>query len=342
VKAVAHRDIIVMGASAGGVEALGAVLRGLPADLPAAVFVVLHMAAGGRSVLGGVLGRKSQLRVQEAVDGEAIRPGRVCVAVPDMHLLLEHDRIRLRHGPKQNRHRPAIDPLFRSAAVAHGPRVIGVVLTGNLDDGTAGLKAIKAQGGLAIVQDPDDAEFPGMPQSAVNHVDVDVRLPVTRISGALVEAVEEDVDLTPPSRNPDLEIGVKSDAGEGHMEDMEQIGTPSVFSCPECSGTLWEVGDADLPRFRCRVGHAYTAESLVAQQDDAVEDALWAALRSLEEHATLARRMAERFRDSPAVTLSRRYEAKARVHQGHADALRRVLREKPPTEKVPEVEPQAT
>jgi two-component system chemotaxis response regulator CheB len=339
---MAHRDIVVMGASAGGVEALQVVLRDLPADLPAAVFVVMHMAAGSRGMLATVLGRDAALPVAEAVEGEPIREGRVYVASPNLHLMLTRDRVRVLHGPKQNRHRPALDPLFRSAAVAFGPRVIGVVLTGNLDDGTAGLRAIKSQGGFAIVQDPKEAEFPGMPQSAANHVEVDLVLRVADIGRAVAARVVEQVSEAAPVPRPDLQVEVRSDSGDGHMEDMEKIGTPSVFSCPECSGTLWEVGDADLPRFRCRVGHAYTAESMVAEQDDAVEAALWAAMRALEEQATLARRMAERFRSSPATTLSRRYDIKARDHQKHADELRRLLAQKPVTDKVPEEEPQAT
>jgi two-component system chemotaxis response regulator CheB len=181
-----------------------------------------------------------------------------------------------------------------------------------------------------------------MPLSAANHVEVDLVLPVADIGRTIAARVVEQVHEAAPAPRPDLQVEVRSDSGDGHMEDMEKIGTPSVFSCPECSGTLWEVGDADLPRFRCRVGHAYSAESLVAEQDDAVEDALWAAMRALEEQATLARRMAERFRNSPATTLSQRYDIKARDHQKHADELRRLLAQKPVTDKVPEEEPQAT
>jgi two-component system chemotaxis response regulator CheB len=335
-----HRDIIVMGASAGGLDAVRLILGGLPKDLPASVFVVMHISADGPGLLAQVLTRHSRLPVSEANDREPMRPARVYVSRPDHHLILERDRVRVMRGPKQNRHRPAIDPLFRSAAVVYGPRVVGVVLTGNLDDGTAGLRAVKDRGGFAIVQDPLDAEFPAMPQSALNHVEVDLNLPAARIAEALVRAVQEPLDVAPPTPRPDLEIEVRSDSGEGRMEDMEAIGAPSVFTCPECSGTLWEVGDDDLPRFRCRVGHAYTSESLVAEQDDALEDALWAALRSLEENATLARRMAERFRSQAGtVSLADRYVLKARTHDHHANALRRLLTEKPPVEKVPQEEP---
>ena len=330
----------MVGASAGGLDVLRQILGSLPEGLPASVFVVLHMAADGPGLLATVLGRHSQLPVTEAEDGAAIRTGRVYVARPDHHLLLEGGVMRVRRGPKQNRHRPAIDPLFRSAAVTYGPRIIGVVLSGNLDDGTAGLRAIKDRGGLAIVQDPAEAEFPGMPQSAVNHVEVDQRLPASAIADALVAAVAEPLDTRPPAPRADLGIEVRSDAGEGRMEEVEAIGTPSVFSCPDCSGTLWETGDPDLPRFRCRVGHAYTPECLVAEQDDALEGALWAALRSLEENATLARRMAERFRrTSRTASLAERYQEKARAHDRHADELRRALTARPPVEKVPQEEP---
>jgi two-component system, chemotaxis family, protein-glutamate methylesterase/glutaminase len=340
---VAHRDIVVMGASAGGLEAYRRVLAELPADLPAAVFLVLHMSANGPGLLAGVLGRHSRLSVREAKDREEVKAGRVYVARPDHHLLLDKGRMRVVRGPKQNRSRPAVDPLFRSAAVSFGPRVIGVILSGNLDDGTAGLRAVKQRGGLAIVQDPAEAEFPGMPQSAVNHVEVDRVLTVNGIAGAITAAVREDVELPEPTPRPDLEVELRSDAGEGRMEDMEAIGTPSVFTCPECSGTLWEVGDRDLPQFRCRVGHAYSAESLVAEQEDAVEDALWAAMRSLEENATMARRMAARFRRNPATEgLSARYDTKAEVHDRHAAELRRLLIEKTPAEKVPQEEPQTS
>jgi two-component system chemotaxis response regulator CheB len=335
-----HRDIIVMGASAGGLEVLREILRGLPEDLPASVFVVMHMSADSPGLLATVLGRDAELPVTEAKDGEKLRRAHIYVARPDHHLLVSEGRVRVLRGPKQNRHRPALDPLFRSAAVTYGPRVIGVVLTGNLDDGTAGLRAVKDRGGLAVVQDPRQAEFPGMPQSAVSHVEVDLQLPSSSIAAALTAAVREPVEGPAPAARPDLEIEVRSDSGEGHMEDMEAIGTPSVFACPECSGTLWEIGDPDLPRFRCRVGHAYTAESLVAQQDDYLEDALWAALRSLEENVTLARRMSERFRRNPGTaSLAERYQRRAESHQRHANELRRLLTERPAPDKVPQEEP---
>jgi two-component system, chemotaxis family, protein-glutamate methylesterase/glutaminase len=202
-----HRDIVVLGASAGGVEALSTVLRALPEDLSAALFVVVHTSAESPGVLAQILGRQAKLPVDEASDGEPIRHARVYVARPDRHLMLEERRVRVVRGPKQNRHRPALDPLFRSAAVAFGPRVIGVVLTGNLDDGTAGLRAIKDRGGLAFVQDPREARFPGMPQSALRHVEVDRVLALAAIAGALQATVQEPLEMVQPPPRPDLQVG---------------------------------------------------------------------------------------------------------------------------------------
>lgn len=193
---MAHRDVVVVGASAGGVVALQRVLHDLPGHLSAAVFVVLHMPAHGPGLLAHVLGRHSNLPVHDAVDGERVRLGCVYVARPDRHLVVEPDRVRVIDGPKRNRSRPSVDALFEAAAAAFGPRVVGVVLTGNLDDGTAGLRAIKLRGGLAVVQDPLDAEFPGMPRSAVEHLDVDHTVPLAAIAGTIAAAVAE--RLAPP------------------------------------------------------------------------------------------------------------------------------------------------
>jgi two-component system, chemotaxis family, protein-glutamate methylesterase/glutaminase len=191
---MAHRDIVVMGASAGGVETLSELVRGLPKDLPAAVFIVMHMSAHSPGSLASVLGHHAALPVHEAVDGEPIRNGHIYVARPDRHLMLQPDRVRVVRGPKQNRYRPSVDVLFQSSATSFGPRVIGVVLTGNLDDGTAGLKAIKDGGGFAVVQDPRDATFPGMPQSAAKHVAVDLQLPLATLAAGVSAAVRANIE----------------------------------------------------------------------------------------------------------------------------------------------------
>lgn len=289
-------DIIVVGASAGGVEALSALARALPAELPASLFVVLHFPAASTSVLPRILSRAGPLPAAHAKDGEAIRPGRIYIAHPDHHLLIRDGVVRLGHGPKENNHRPAVDPLFRSAARFYGPRVVGVVLSGTLDDGTAGLAAIKQFGGTALVQDPAEAMYGGMPRSALENVDVDHVLPVGEIAQLLGTLAREPA--------PEGRVGtvtedmIKEDemaeVDTAAFTDDERPGVPSAFSCPECSGVLWEMSNGEVVHFRCRVGHAYSAETLFSEQTDALEAALWMALRALEEKAELARRLLNR------------------------------------------------
>ena len=320
-------DIIVVGASAGGVEALQGLLRGLPADLPAAVFVVLHLSAEAPSLLPQILNRAGPLPAAAAVDNERIVPGRVYVAVPDRHLLIERGRVCLVRGPKENRARPSVDPLFRSAARDYGSRVIGVVLTGALDDGTSGLQAIKARGGLAVVQDPAEALYAGMPGSAVENVAVDYCMPLTEIPALLARlAVEPAPDgaAYPLPPNLDLEVRI-AEMDMDPLDKGEVPGTPSVFACPECHGTLWEIQDGNLLRFRCRVGHAYSAESMLAEHDEGLEAALWSALRALEESTALAKRMAASARERHHPLLVTRYEQKAHAQEQHAWLIREML-----------------
>lgn len=320
-------DIVVVGASAGGVEALVKLANELPADLPASVFIVLHIPAQSPSLLPEILSRAGQLKAVHPKDGEAIQQGCIYVAPPDQHLLVERGHIHLVHGPKENRHRPAIDPLFRSAATIYGPRVVGVVLTGSLDDGTAGLLAIKRLGGVAIVQDPKEALYPSMPLSALNHVDIDYKLPLLEIAPLLVRLASEPVhgqgDYLVPD---DMELEVKM--AEMNLEALnngEYVGTPSVFSCPECGGVLWEIRDKELMRYRCRVGHAFSIESMMAAQAEGVEEALWAALKTLEESVSLSRRLAKQARERGQNWLAQRFEEKMRDAQQRAELIRSAL-----------------
>ena len=323
-------DIIVLGASAGGVEALAAVARALPRDLPAAVFVVLHVPAHGTSVLPAILGRVSALRASHAVDGEPIEHGRIYVAPPDRHLLLRPGRVHLSAGPKENSARPAIDALMRTAARAYGPRVVGVVLSGNLDDGTAGLVAVKALGGVTIVQDPDEALFDGMPRSAMEYAAPDELLPVADIGRRLAELAATPV--APAAGAPDLndEVDLREPAvtpPRGADDDGSGDGrSASSFTCPECHGALWEVQERDVVRFQCRVGHRYSADTLVAEQEVALEAALWTALRSLEESAALSRRLAERAERRGHHVASERFRAKATDIAHRAGVVREALR----------------
>jgi two-component system, chemotaxis family, protein-glutamate methylesterase/glutaminase len=284
-----RRNVIVLGASAGGVEALRTLVGGLPADLPASVLVVLHIPPYGGSVLPAILARAGSLPARHPTTTEPLAPGEIVVAPPDHHLVLFDNHLRLTRGPRENGHRPAIDVLFRSAARAVGARVIGVVLSGVLDDGTAGLAAIKSRGGLAVVQDPDDAIYPGMPHNAIEHVAVDHVLPADDIAKLLVRLCEEPVDDAghppPPLMEIEADLAMMSETAMNHPE---RPGQPSGFSCPDCNGVLYEIKDGEITRYRCRVGHAWSAESLLGEQAEQLDAALWMALRGLEEKAALA------------------------------------------------------
>jgi len=323
---MAGHDIIVVGASAGGVEALARLVHDLPADLPAALFVVLHFPAHGTSVLPTILNRAGVLHADHFQDRTEIRSGRIYVAPPDYHLLVKRGYIRLVRGPRENSHRPAIDPLFRTAAAAYGRRVVGIVLSGTLDDGTAGLVAVKRQGGVAVVQDPEDALYPGMPRSAIANVEVDHILPLEKIGNALVRLAHEPVE---EGDNPvSEEMAIESKMAELNLDTLQQDerpGTPSGFACPECGGPLWELQEENLLRFRCRVGHALSAESLSAEQSEAMESALWSALRALEESTALTRRMLQRSRQSNHSLIAQRYEERLREAEQNAALLRQLL-----------------
>ncbi len=323
-----RRDIIVIGASAGGVEALVTLVRSIPHGIPAAIFVVLHIPADSPSLLPEILGRAGSLKATQAKDGEEIKHGHIYVASPNNHLLVEEGKVRVVHGPRENRHRPAIDPLFRAAASEYGSRVVGVILSGALDDGSAGLMAIKRSGGIAIVQDPHEAMYPSMPYSAQSHVAVDYTLPVAEIGALLGSLAREDSPQEkgeyPMSLNFEQEVR-KAELNANEMAAAEQIGKSSVFSCPDCGGVLWEIQDGDMLRFRCRVGHAYSVESVLAGQDEALEDALWVALKTLEESADLSRRMAKQAHERGSDWLARRFDARLKSVNQRIEVLRKVL-----------------
>lgn len=307
-----EHDIIVIGASAGGVEALITLVGALPYKLNASVFIVLHMSSQSPSLLPTILERAGSLPVKAAMDNEKIEQGHVYVASPDFHLLVERGHVRVVRGPRENRHRPAIDPLFRSAAKAYGPRVIGVVLTGSLDDGTAGLAAIKQRSGLAVVQDPQEAIFPSMPESAIANVKVDYVVPLREMGPLLGRLVQlPAIPQGEISVSDEMEKEVRLEQMDpATMYTHERAGEPSVYSCPECGGVLWELQDGNILRFRCRVGHAFSIESMFAGQAEQVENALWAALKTLQENADLTRRMIQHARDRGQTHLLHRYETR--------------------------------
>jgi two-component system, chemotaxis family, protein-glutamate methylesterase/glutaminase len=324
-----QRDIVVIGGSAGAIESASEIARALPADFPAAIFVVVHFPGSVTSALPRILSRAGVLPAEHARDEALIQPGRIYVAPPDCHLFLDEGRLRVSRGPKENGHRPAIDPLFRSAAHHYGGRVIGVLLSGNLSDGTAGMLTIKQRGGIAVVQDPESALYPGMPRSAIERVRVDHVLPVSAIPQLLTELTadrarprkEQGMDLPDP-----VDKSTHETMDEAATEDRKtQVGIPSTMSCPECHGVLWEHRDGKVLAFRCRVGHAFTEEALLAIQAEQLEAALWTALRALEEHAALSRRMATRAGHRGHSHSASTFTEHAMDAEHHASTIRTVL-----------------
>ncbi len=322
-----NRDLIVIGASAGGIEALQLLCAGLPENLNAAVLVVLHTSPSSGGLLPQLLTRAGPLPASYPSEGESIRLGRIYVAPPDYHLIVEPGRLRRVQGPRENHHRPAIDPTFRSAALAYGQRVIGIVLSGLLDDGTSGLMVVRAHGGTAVVQDPSTAMFPSMPENALERVPDAHVASLDNLPKLLTHLVQEKITLQKPARSANDQLAQSetrySELDMSEIEKEVRAGDPSQFACPECGGVLWEIDQAGLLRFRCRVGHAYTAQYLRAEQRHALESSLWSALRALEESISLYRRMADRLGGH---TQSRRaYEERAANAELNARTLRDFL-----------------
>ncbi|PXX71630.1 two-component system chemotaxis response regulator CheB [Nocardia tenerifensis] len=317
-------NLIVVGASAGGVEALRDFVGGLPADLSAAVLVVLHLPRRGPSALASILRRVGTVPVDAAENGEPLVAGRVYTAVPDHHLLVADGRILLSNGPTENGHRPGIDALFRSAAVSWGPRVAGVVLSGTLDDGTAGLTVIRARGGLTAVQDPEDANYPSMPENALAAMDVDLVLPAEKLGRALVEQLRTRTVATPAPVSQLDALEARIDAGERNStEEVKTMMPASGLICPDCGGPLF-TAEPDR-RFRCRIGHAWTAEALLLEEHLEVERALWSALRLVQEKRELADRMHAAALDRGQDLLAETYAERGAEHSHTAEVLRRLL-----------------
>jgi two-component system chemotaxis response regulator CheB len=320
-------DLIVLGASAGGVEPLKQIVRDVPADLPAAICIVRHFPSQSISSLPAILSRVGPLAATHACDGEAIEHGRIYVAPPNDHLIVKDGVLRLGRGPRENQARPAIDPLFRTAARAYGPRVIGVILSGSLDDGTAGLAAVKNAGGIAIVQTPEEALFSGMPQSAIDNVPVDYVMPASQIAQLLGRLAREPVELQGVEAMTH-ESEKRRDNAEGRLHALqtgELPGPPSPFTCPDCGGPLWERREGGLMRFQCHVGHAFSPDALLSAESDSLEQALWTALRALEENAALARHIAQRMRGRDNPRAAARFDERSVDLERRAGIIRQVL-----------------
>lgn len=322
-------DIIIIGTSAGGLAALQELVRELPRDLPAAVFIVQHVDPLTPSVLPSMLQQSSQLEVTHATDKEEIRNSHIYVAPPDYHLMIEDGRLSLSQGPKENLNRPAVDPLFRSAALAFRARVTAAVLTGTLDDGTAGLWAVKQLGGVTIVQDPNEAEYADMPQSAAKYAQIDYCVPLTEIGPLLVRLANEPVsDTYDSSAGAPLEI--ENAIASGDVEachSVEKLGKLTAFTCPNCRGSLWEIREGSFLRFRCAAGHGYTAECLIAARRQRIEDLLHEAIRVTEENPTLCRYLSEHAREHKNGLAADHYLCETAENERRVHMIRQFLNE---------------
>lgn len=296
---MANRDIIVIGASAGGIKALIDMVKTLPKNFKASVFIVVHISPSYPSQLPEILNWSAEVKAVHPADGEKIKPGMIYIAPPDHHMLVSPGHVIVKKGPKENRFRPSIDALFRSAAYEYGPRVIGVVLTGMLDDGTSGLWSVKRLGGITIIQDPDDAEFPDMPQNVLEFVDVDFSIPLMQIGTLLTElatqAAPQKQGLTAKEMKQiemEVVIAANKDAFEIGIMNMGEL-TP--FTCPQCHGALVSLKEGISVRYRCHTGHAFTTAALLAGVTESVEERLWASVRALEETNMLLQKIAEQY-----------------------------------------------
>lgn len=315
------RDIIAIGGSTGSAAVLKRIVGGLPADLPASVFVTTHMPSHGAGFLADVLGASGVLPVSEAIDGQPVERGRIYVAAPDRHLLLIGETIRLGPGPRENMARPAIDPLFRSAALSFGGRVVGVVLTGMLNDGASGLAAIKARGGTTVAQHPLDAEADQMPLAALEATEVDYVAAADDLAPTLLQIVGTPVGASLPATDTlrlEVEIAAGARLGSAHLREL---GEPSALSCPECQGVLSEINGTRPLRYRCQIGHGFTAEFLASRIDD-VDEAIRVAMRIMEERVTLVERMARDARETGRRAVADLYDARADEYRRYAATLR--------------------
>jgi two-component system chemotaxis response regulator CheB len=328
---MARKDIVVIGASAGGMEALQKLVSRLPADLAASLFVVWHLSPGLKSILPSVLDKSGPLRAIYPKDGDRIEPGRIYVAPNDHHMLLEKGYIRITKGPKENRFRPAIDPLFRSAAYIYGPRVIGVVLTGGLDDGTAGLYTIKLRGGTAIVQEPADAVVRSMPLNALEHTEADYRLPVAEIGDRIARLVREAAAPAPDvaaDEDEKTRLEVKIAEGADALEsNVMRFGELSPFTCPECRGALTMLREGNVVRFRCHTGHALAASTLLHQTSEIVEQKLWDGVRAFDETVMLLHTLGEQLAREGNTRAAEQCFDKAREMHQRSQAVREVAKE---------------
>lgn len=320
-----NRDLVVVGGSAGATQPLKTILRALPADLPAAVAVVLHIPANSTGILATVASAASALPVHHAEDGAIMERGHVYLAPPDRHLMIIDGQIRLGAGPRENLVRPAVDPLFRSAALSAGPRVIGVILSGMLNDGASGLAAIKSCGGIALVQAPQDATASDMPLAALEASPVDLSAAAPELAAAVIRYVAEAPGAPKPvPEGLRLEVEIAA-GGRIRTADFARLTTPVAITCPDCGGVLSEI-DGERPlRYRCQVGHAFTGQSLLKDQEGQVDEAMRVALRIIEERAELVSRMGHDASRVGRHGMAEMYEERAAEYRDYAESLRQAV-----------------
>lgn len=329
--------IVVIGTSAGGLDALKTIVADFDVPFNAAIFIVWHMPPNSIGILSTVLTKSGKLGAAYAKDSEPIENGRIYIAPPDHHMVIEGGFVRISHGPKENLFRPAIDPLFRSAAFEYGNRSIGVILTGGLDDGTAGLWAIKQCGGVAIVQDPKEAVAPGMPENALRVVSADYVLPVKEIGKLVVKLIEDDVlswreesalkaDTHEVKRELKMEVAIALGDGAASQTYFSS-NELSPYTCPECHGVLAKVSGEKVDRFRCHTGHAYTTESLLSAMSDDIEKNLWSSARILEESMMMLNQLGDHMAESGQLNAAAHYFQKANDSEKHLRLLRSMLSE---------------
>lgn len=323
------RDIIVIGGSSGSLSVLKEMVKSLPKDLSAAIFIVWHIAPNSPGILPELLERLGSLPAQNARNDQKIETGRIYVAPPDHHLLIGDDLIKVSRGPKENRFRPAIDPLSRSAA-AYGSRVVGVILSGGLDDGAAGLWTIKENGGIAVIQNPLDAENPSMPLAARKRVEVDYSVPGNELAALLIRLCSEKIKekkqvMNKTSGKTDIEIKIAR-GEEALLKGVLELGNPSYFTCPECHGVLLEIVEGKNIRFRCHTGHAYSSGTLLSEITESVDDTLWNSLRAMEENILLLKHLSSHLKVQDA-ELADLYEREADRIQERSEKVRETVLE---------------
>jgi len=318
--------IICIGASAGGLNAINELVTQLPANLNAAVLMVIHLS---KAAIGDMLLERirkgSRLPCQIGRHGDVIAPGQVYIAAPDTHMLIRNDTIIVGHGPPENRFRPSIDVLFRSAAASAGERVIGIVLTGLMNDGTAGMMAIKQCGGYCIVQDPHEAEYPAMPLSVLENMEVDHCVSLKEM-GSIIEKITQepiaDRSVSPPQVIIESRL---SEIAATEVEEVSRLGKKTLLACPDCGDRLWVVKKGWVKHYRCHVGHSYSERDLVVKQSKKIESAMWTAVRMMEERKLLINRLAKENNDRGLRQLSRTYEEQGRQLEEHITRLKELI-----------------